>query len=181
MSRDSRSYVPAVANRIIHSPSFHLISSTVAYVDQNPINHRTLRAASVSGDVCGSKGPIAMQEQPPVRPHTAELRISSQVYRVWCSHLSGRCSAPREQLQCCGCGAQHTANYCGCIKWNESKTALAKRTPEVVRKCEATTSPPIRKLSGSGLCRAGGPQRGLESRSPTEACCQGNKHDTTYC
>ena len=54
------------------------------------------------------------------------------------SQLSGGCSAPREQLQCCGCGGNQTENYSGCIKWKEAKTALVKRAPEGVRKSAAT-------------------------------------------
>jgi hypothetical protein len=39
-------------------------------------------------------------------------------------HLSGGCSTPLNQRQCCGCGGNHTANYGGCVKWKESKAAL---------------------------------------------------------
>jgi hypothetical protein len=44
-------------------------------------------------------------------------------------HPSGECSTPRQQLKCCSCGGNHTANYRGCSKWKEAKAALAKRTP----------------------------------------------------
>jgi hypothetical protein len=45
------------------------------------------------------------------------------------THHSGKCSTSKEQLQCCGCGGNHTANYRGCGKWNEAKAALARRAP----------------------------------------------------
>jgi len=32
------------------------------------------------------------------------------------SKLSGGCSTPREQHQCCGCGGNHTENYRICVK-----------------------------------------------------------------
>ena len=54
------------------------------------------------------------------------------------SHLSGGCSTPRAQPQCCGCGGNHTANYRGCVKWKEAKAALAKQAPERSRKSVAT-------------------------------------------
>jgi hypothetical protein len=54
------------------------------------------------------------------------------------SHLSGGCSTPPEQSQCCGCGGNHRASYRGCIKWKGAKAALAKRAPEGVRKSAAT-------------------------------------------
>ena len=60
------------------------------------------------------------------------------------SHLSGGCSTPREQPQCCGCGGNQTANYRGCVKWKEAKAALAKQSPERVRKGVVTgqSTPP---------------------------------------
>jgi len=48
--------------------------------------------------------------------HPAQLRIRTPVRRLWGLHLSGGCSTPREQLQCCGCRGNHTANYRGCVK-----------------------------------------------------------------
>ena len=57
------------------------------------------------------------------------------------SHLSGGCSTPREQPQCCGCGGNHTANYRGCVKWKEAKAALAKQAPKRSRKSVATGQP----------------------------------------
>jgi hypothetical protein len=44
-------------------------------------------------------------------------------------HPSGECSTPKQQLKCCSCGGNHTANYRGCAKWKEAKAALTKRTP----------------------------------------------------
>jgi hypothetical protein len=35
------------------------------------------------------------------------------------AHLSGGCSTSKEQLKCCSCGRNHTANYRGCGKWKE--------------------------------------------------------------
>jgi hypothetical protein len=42
---------------------------------------------------------------------------------------SGECSTSKEQLKCCGCGGNHTANYRGCGKWKEAKAVLARRAP----------------------------------------------------
>ena len=54
-------------------------------------------------------------------------------YAPWyvaCSetHLSGECSTSQQQLKCCGCGGNHTANYQGCVKWKDAKAVLAKQT-----------------------------------------------------
>ena len=45
------------------------------------------------------------------------------------THHSGECSTPKEQLKCCGCVCNHTANYRGCGKWKDAKAALARRAP----------------------------------------------------
>ena len=66
------------------------------------------------------------------------------------SQLSGGCSIPREQPHCCGCGANHTTTYRGCIKWKEAKAALAKRAPERVRKSAATNQSAAPKAQGAG-------------------------------
>jgi len=63
------------------------------------------------------------------------------------SHLSGGCSTPREQLQCCGCGGNHTANYRGCVKW---KAALAKQAPQRAPGMQSQATLPPRKLSRTG-------------------------------
>jgi len=46
------------------------------------------------------------------------------------SQLSGGCSTPREQPQCCGCVGNNTANYRGCAKCKEAKAALANQAPQ---------------------------------------------------
>jgi hypothetical protein len=40
---------------------------------------------------------------------------------------SGTCTTSKQQLKCCSCGGNHTANYRGCSKWKEGKAAAAKR------------------------------------------------------
>ena len=45
------------------------------------------------------------------------------------AHHSGECSIPKEQLKCCSCGGNHTANYRGCANWKDAKAALARRAP----------------------------------------------------
>jgi hypothetical protein len=42
-------------------------------------------------------------------------------------HSSGTCVTPKQQLKCCSCGENHTANYRGCTKWKEAKTAAVMR------------------------------------------------------
>jgi len=66
------------------------------------------------------------------------------------SHLSGGCSTPREQLQCCGCGGKHRANYRGCVKWKEVRAALAKQAPERAHKNAATGHPAAPKTQQAG-------------------------------
>jgi hypothetical protein len=45
------------------------------------------------------------------------------------THLSGECSTPKQQLKCCSCGGNHTANYRGFSKWKEAKAALTRQVP----------------------------------------------------
>ena len=42
----------------------------------------------------------------------------------WEAHLSGECSTFKEQLQCCCCGGNHTANYRGYGKWKGPRWSL---------------------------------------------------------
>ena len=64
-----------------HSP-LNCIGGTGVWCVQSAINHRTLWPASVGGVIRGSKGPIAMQALPALRPHTTKLRIWAPVCRV---------------------------------------------------------------------------------------------------
>jgi hypothetical protein len=66
------------------------------------------------------------------------------------SHLSGGCSTPRERPLCCGCRGDHTANYRGCAKWKEARTALAKQAPDRGRKSAATAHPTAPKEQRAG-------------------------------
>ena len=61
----------------------HYISGTRARGVQGAIYHRTLRSASVGGDVRGSKGPVAMQALPTLQPHAAQMRIRAPVRSLW--------------------------------------------------------------------------------------------------
>jgi hypothetical protein len=66
------------------------------------------------------------------------------------SHLSGGCSAPRGQPQCCSCGGNQTAKYRGCVKWKEAKAAFAQRSPEKSHKSTATRYPAAPKAKRAG-------------------------------
>ena len=81
------------------------------------------------------------------RSETAVTRLG--VSRVG-SHLSGGCSIPREQPQCCGCGGNHTANYRGCVKWKKSKAAFAKQAPQRAPKNAATGHPAAPRAQQAG-------------------------------
>jgi hypothetical protein len=43
------------------------------------------------------------------------------------AHPSRKCVTPEQQLKCCSCEGNHTANYRGCSKLTEAKVAAAKR------------------------------------------------------
>jgi len=66
------------------------------------------------------------------------------------SNLSGGCSTPQEQPQCCGCWGNHTANYRGCVKWKEARAALAKQAPQRAPKYAATGHPAAPKAQQAG-------------------------------
>ena len=71
-------------------------------------------------------------------------------YAPWCvacgeAHLSGGCSTSKEQLKCCSCGGNHTANYRGCGKWKEAKAALVRR---------ASAGPVVKSGAPSGGVRS---------------------------
>jgi len=66
------------------------------------------------------------------------------------SHLSGVCSTPRKQPQCCGCGGNHTVKYRGCVKRKEARATLAKQAPQRAPKNAATGHPPAPKAQQAG-------------------------------
>jgi hypothetical protein len=65
------------------------------------------------------------------------------------AHVSGECSTPKQQLKCCSCGGNDTANYRGCLKWKETKAVLVKREqPSAGRRVVLPADQPIRNLQG---------------------------------
>ena len=63
------------------------------------------------------------------------------------SHLSGGCSTPREQPQCCGCRGETTRS---CMKLKEAKVALVKQAPEHSRKNAITAHAAAPKVQRAG-------------------------------
>jgi hypothetical protein len=51
------------------------------------------------------------------------------------AHLSGECSTSHQQLKCCRCGRNHTANYRGHAKWKEDKAVFAMRCLSKAIRC----------------------------------------------
>ena len=49
-----------------------------------------------------------------------------------------------------GCGGNHTANYCGCVKWKEVNAALVKQALERSRKIVAIDQPAAPKAQRAG-------------------------------
>jgi hypothetical protein len=45
------------------------------------------------------------------------------------THLSGECSTTKQQLKCCSCGGNPTANCRGCSRRKEAKAELEKQVP----------------------------------------------------
>ena len=71
-------------------------------------------------------------------------------FACWGFHLSGGCSNPREQPQCCDCGGNNTANKSGYVKWKEAKATLQSKRPSVSERAPPEAIPPFRKPSGPG-------------------------------
>jgi hypothetical protein len=72
------------------------------------------------------------------------------------THHSGEWSTPKEQLKCCGCGGNHTANYRGCGKWKEAKAATPLSTYAALGHAQRSTGiaaalalhRPLQRLTG---------------------------------
>jgi hypothetical protein len=140
-------------------------------------------------ELCGLR--VSMESYVPPKGPSASASAASALdtrsvtgYAPWSvacggSHLSGGCCIPREQPQCCGCVGNNTTNYRGCIKWQEAKSALCKASARACPKDLRHRPPCHPEISaGRALCRADGPGRGVESRRPRGACCQGHRHST---
>jgi len=167
--RESHSCVLAVETRTpprtALPPPLHCFSGARSCV-KSAICHRTLRIASVGGVLRGPERPTAMQALPALSTYAAKLWIRPRCDACGGSHLSGSCSTPREQPQCCGCRRNHTANYRGCeVERSEGRTCKAGAQSWAK---ERRHSPPYRseRTAGRALCRADGPGRGVESRRP---------------
>jgi hypothetical protein len=72
---------------------------------------------------------------------------------VACSdeHPSGKCVTPKQQLKCCSCGGNHTANYRGCSKWKEAKAAAATRAQGERSRKDGVSTPLSAPKSDSAL------------------------------
>jgi hypothetical protein len=70
-----------------------------------------------------------VQAVPALRPHAMKLWLCTPLHYLQETHLSRECSTPKQQLKCCNCGGNQTANYQGCSKWKEGKAALARQVP----------------------------------------------------
>jgi len=135
ISRESRSYVPAVVTRIRTKdrfPSPHFFVSVARGPEVSRVRSITdlccLRVSVES--YLAPKGPMKCKRCQ--RFGHTQRHCGSAPRCVACgrSHLSGGCSTPREQPQCYGFGSNHTANYRGCVKWKEGRAALAKQAPQ---------------------------------------------------
>jgi hypothetical protein len=104
-------------------------------------------------ELCGLRVPVEMYVAPkgPLQCKRCQRLGHPQRYSgyaprcVACgeTHLSGECSTTQQQLKCCSCGGNHSANYRGCAKWKEAKAALAKRSPSVRSKVGSAPRPPV--------------------------------------
>ena len=181
MSRGSSSCVPDVVTRTSPRnalpPPLYCISGSRAWGVQGTLNHRTLRPASVGGVVPGYKGPYAMQALPALGHTQRNCGYAPRCVAYGGSHLSGGCSTPREQPQCCGCVGNHTANYLGCAKCKEAKAAIAKQAPQRDPRNAATGHPATPKAQQAGpSAEQLALGEGWSHVARGGACCQGYCH-----
>jgi hypothetical protein len=87
------------------------------------------------------------------------------------THHSGGYSTPKEQLKCCGCRGNYTANYRGCAKWKEAKAALARRAPTKASHSGAAAGPSTMAKTPRPIREKAEPWRRIEPRRPGRACC----------
>jgi len=107
-------------------PALYCVSSAGTRSGETIFPDRTLRFASLSGDYIAPKGPLQCKRCQ-CFGHT-QWYCGYATRGVACgeAHLSGECSTSQQQLKCCNCGGNHTANYQCSVKWKEAKGALAK-------------------------------------------------------
>jgi hypothetical protein len=87
------------------------------------------------------------------------------------THLSGECSTPKQQLKCCSCGGNHTANTGAAASGNRQKRRLQSKCPKTHpdRRC---CRPACREQSG----HATSIRRGGEPWIWLEPCCLGRSY-----
>jgi len=96
------------------------------------------------------KGPLQCKRCQLFGPTQRKFGYAPRCVACGGSHLSGGCSTPREQPQCCGCGGNRTMKYQGCVKWKEARAALAKQAPERARKNADIGHPAALKTQRAG-------------------------------
>ena len=111
------------------TPHF-IVTSAGTRRGESSLPNRALRIARFHEDVRRPERDPAVQALPTLRPYTAVLWLHTPVLLV-VRFTFQECSTSQQQLRCCSCGGNHTANYRGRAKWKETKAALDKRAPVV--------------------------------------------------
>jgi len=128
-------------------PPLHFVSGARTRGVQGAITHRTLRPEVSVESYLAPKGPLQCKRS---QSFGRNCGYAHRCVACGGSHLSGGCSTPRDQPVCCGCGGNNTANYRGCVKWKEARSALAKQAPERSRRSVATSQPAAPKALRAG-------------------------------
>jgi hypothetical protein len=84
-------------------------------------------SADQSRDVQRSKRPLQCKCYQPIGHTQRNCGYAPRCMACGDAHPSRTCITPKQQLKCCSCGGNHTANYRGYCKWKEAKTAAAMR------------------------------------------------------
>jgi hypothetical protein len=125
------------------------------------------------------KGPLQCKRCQCFGHTQRNCRYASWCIACGCSHLTGGCPTSREQPQCCGCGENHTAKYCGCVKLKEAKTAIAKQAPKRSRKSVAAGQPAAPKAQRASHS-AEQVDLGEKWKHVVRRCVSSNHHDSNH-
>jgi hypothetical protein len=96
--------------------TLHRVGSVRSWHCDSALCDRTLRSADENGDVQHFSETSAMQTVPALR---AQFNYSCAPMCVACrnAQASGKCAIPKQKLESCSCGGNHTANYGGSVNW----------------------------------------------------------------
>jgi hypothetical protein len=141
------------------------------------LSGRPLRYACKHEDLQRSKRAAALQKF--LRFGHSQRNCGYAHRSVACvdTHPSQKCVTPKQQLKCCSCGGNHTANYRGTVSGKRQWRLLeSERKGSAAESMESARACQCPKIPSQAFSRRRETGSRLEPRRPRRPCYQGSAH-----